>query len=267
VSDRPIITLTTDFGLRDPYVGAMKGVIASIAPGASVFDISHDVAPQDIEGGAFLIAAACPYYPSHAVHVGVVDPGVGTDRRPVAIATKRGTFVGPDNGLFSRVLLELGEAEVIDATLRGARAFQLSDPGFHLPDVSATFHGRDIFAPVAAHLAVGVPPEDVGVALQELSLGPLSIPEKSEGVVIGRITHVDRFGNAITNISSDLLPVRALIEVGGVVLQGIARTYQDGDLVALVGSAGVLEVAAREDSAARILRLHPGDPCVVRTAV
>ncbi len=158
-----IITLTTDFGLSDGYVGAMKGVILGIAPAAHLVDLSHEIAPQDVRQAAHVLADAVPYFPAGTVHLAVVDPGVGSARRPLLITTPRAAFVGPDNGLFTFIL---GTAKT--------QAWALDQPGYWLPEISRTFHGRDIFAPVAAHLACGVPPEMLGSPITDAA--PLAAP-------------------------------------------------------------------------------------------
>jgi S-adenosylmethionine hydrolase len=185
-----IITLTTDFGTRDGYVGAMKGVILGVAPTASVVDISHEISPQDVAEGAFVLASACPCFPPATIHVAVVDPGVGTERRGVLIETERYVLIGPDNGLFSGVL-------AVDPLVR---AVSLENPSLMRPDVSATFHGRDVFAPAAAHIARGVPVAEFGPEVASPVELNLWRAESTSGCVTGRVVHIDGFGNCVTNI-------------------------------------------------------------------
>lgn len=253
----PIITLTTDFGLSDPFVGAMKGGILGIAPNATLIDLCHDVPPQNILVGALMLEAACPYFPTGTIHVAVVDPGVGSERAPIAIETEQGRFVGPDNGLFTAIL----ERDPM------RRAVRLTNPVYHRHPVSATFHGRDLFAPVAAHLAAGAPFEDLGEPIRELVSLPLPRPVPRDGGLELHILHVDRFGNLVTDLRPDDLARFAgnrpvLLRVGETEIAGIRRTYADverGEPVAYFGSAGRLEIAVREGSAAEWLGLRPGE--------
>ncbi|MCS7283281.1 MAG: SAM-dependent chlorinase/fluorinase [Anaerolineae bacterium] len=271
----PIITLLTDFGLEDEYVGVMKGVILSIAPQARLVDLTHLIPPQDICRGALVLVSAAPYFPPDTVHLAVVDPGVGTARRPVAIRTPIGTFVGPDNGLFSWALTEVEEWQAVE----------LRETAYRLPQVSMTFHGRDIFAPAAAHLATGVPLEALGPSVFDLVSLPLPYLEIRENTVEGEILYADRFGNLVTSIgrlrwTGDLLTLipafrphagpaamfpagLVRVTVGKTEVRPIRRTYGEaarGELVALVGSSGFLEIAVREGNAAERLGLLPGTP-------
>jgi S-adenosylmethionine hydrolase len=248
-----IITLTTDFGTADGYVGAMKGVILSLAPNAAIIDISHDVLPQDVRHGARLLATAVPHFPAGAVHVAVVDPGVGGARRGIALRTSLGTFVGPDNGLFTPFL----RARVA--------CVALTNPATHRHPVSATFHGRDVFAPVAAHLINGFPLAGLGPAVDDpialFEPVPIRLPD---GQLRAEIVHVDRFGNLVTNVGplewAELDPDAIRVVVGGVSL-AVHRFYgavAPGAILALVGSSGHLEIAVREGSAAERLGLGVG---------
>lgn len=270
----PVLTLLTDFGTEDEYVGVMKGVILSIAPDVRLVDLSHQIPPQDIRRAAFLLMNAVPHFPPNTVHLSVVDPGVGTERRPVAIRTPAGTFVGPDNGLFSWAL-----AKVPDWT-----AVEIREPAYRLPLVSSTFHGRDIFAPAAAYLAAGVPLEKLGPRVEDLVWLPPPRLEIGDFGVEGEILYADRFGNLVTSIGylewgEDTLALvtafgprgdgrRFPARVAGVVagnaeLLGIRRTYGEvavGEPLALVGSNGFLEIAVRQGSAAAALGAGPGTP-------
>ena len=244
-----IVTLTTDFGTRDPYAAAVKGVLLAGCPGASVVDLSHEIGPQDVVEGALFLAQAAPWFPAGSVHLAVVDPGVGTARRPIAARAGAHLFVAPDNGLLSLALrrLPLEEARVIDPTRLDRSA-----------EESATFHARDIFAPAAAALACGRPLADLGP--EAGSLLPLGLPEPQQlaGVVRGEIIHVDRFGNLVSNIDEGALGGRGCsrVEIGGRRIGPLRRVYGDaepGGLLALWNSAGLLEVAVREGSAAAAL--------------
>jgi S-adenosylmethionine hydrolase len=287
----PIITLTTDFGLADGYVGTMKGVILGLASQARIVDISHAIAPQDIAGGAFVLYRAAPYFPPDTIHVAVVDPGVGSARRAMLLATDHGWFVGPDNGLFTYVLREAaaraaGGVEAADLpavwdprfdlvdALRSAdparlpAAYALTNPAYWRPTRSATFHGRDVFAPVAAHLAAGVPPAVVGppLPLTDLTLLPIVTPTVSATGIAGRVIACDHFGNLITNIAAGLLaplgpPSRVRVTLAGRPLPGVQPTYAavpPGSPLALINSAGLLEIAVRDGHAGRQLGVGEG---------
>lgn len=289
----PLITLTTDFGQADGYVGTMKGVILSRAPQTRMIDLSHEIAPQDIAAGAFVLYRAYRYFPPQTIHVAVVDPGVGTARRALLLVTDLGRFVGPDNGLFTYVLreaiaLSTGWAGVpanvpavwhpdfdVDAALATTpreylpAAYMLNNPAYWLEGPGATFQGRDLFAPVAAHLANGVAPADLGqpVPLESLTFLPTSASLRSPGVIEGCVIAADHFGNLITNIAAGLLialgPLAALqVTLGPHRLRGVHSTYgaaSPGTPLALINSAGLLEIAIREGHAAHRLGGHVGD--------
>ena len=276
----PLVTLTTDFGTADGYVGTMKGVILGITPDARLVDLSHEIAPQDVRQAAYVLYTAYPFFPPHTVHLVVVDPGVGSARRSIALRTPKGCFVGPDNGVFSYVMAN----EPVEAVV------ELSDPRYRLPQVSHTFHGRDIFAPAAAHLAAGVPIKALGPPV----LDPVTFPpprlEVSPDGITGEVLHADHFGNVITSIgklawSEDELAleivfhdvtgkeqirfkaIKATVVVAGQEIPGVFRTYAEvepGAVLALVGSEGYLELAVREGSAAQKLGLHTGDTVELR---
>ncbi|MER3472749.1 MAG: hypothetical protein C4335_01670 [Armatimonadota bacterium] len=261
VTMNSVITLLTDFGTQDTYVGVMKGVIASICPQAVVIDLTHEVPPQDVMTGAFLLDVSVDYFPPRTVHVAVVDPGVGTQRKPLAIQTDRAVFVGPDNGIFTLVLQRY----------RAIMAVQLDNSKYHLPEKSATFHGRDIFAPVAAHLANGVGLEELGTPVTHLNRLRLPRVRVDWQGIRATVVHLDRFGNAITNLTyADYEKWRIRWEVrepvvrlakAGVFLP-VCRTYgdvPDGQPLALFGSSGRLEVAVNKGSAARAFNLRRGD--------
>ena len=242
-----VITLTTDFGVHDGYVAAMKGVILRIAPGVSLVDVSHDVAPQDVAGAAYLLAGVYRFFPPETVHLVVVDPGVGTQRRGLAVRADEQLFVAPDNGVLTPVL---------DAATRIA-IVSLTNARYWLGEVSHTFHGRDIFAPVAAHLARGVPLEELGVSIGDPVRLGLPEPRVRGGLVEGTVVWVDHFGNLVTNIPAGALPPDETyrVTVGHLTVTGLFTTYgqvRAGQPLALVGSHGYLEVAVREGSAAEM---------------
>lgn len=256
VSPSPI-TLLTDFGTRDGYVGALKGVLASLAPGHPLFDLSHDVQAQDVMEAAYILREVYGYYPLGTVHVAVVDPGVGTERRAIAMRAHGHTFVGPDNGLFALVLGDDVPDEVVELDRPEA---------WRVPHPSATFHGRDVFAPVAARLADGAALSDVGTPIDALKVLRWAQPLFDRDGVRGRVVHLDRFGNAITNIeAADLMARRdgrkmACI-AGNEILRGLRRTYADvapGEPLLLVGSGGYVEVAVRNGNASALLGLERG---------
>ncbi|MFP3895836.1 MAG: S-adenosyl-l-methionine hydroxide adenosyltransferase family protein [Anaerolineales bacterium] len=250
-----IITLCTDFGLGDGYVAAMKGVMLSIAPKARLVDISHQIAPQSVWEGAFVLRSAYAFFPLGTVHLVVVDPGVGSERRAVAVRVGGHLFVAPDNGVLGYILQEEREVEAVS----------LTNPAYWREAVSKTFHGRDIFAPVAAHLARGVPLEDVGEPLEELVGLDLPVPERQSGsTIIGHVIHIDGFGNVVTNIPASMLQedARWKVVAGEKQIIDLSSTYASarrGDPIALIGSHGFLEIAVREGSAARIAHLTVGD--------
>jgi S-adenosylmethionine hydrolase len=257
----PIITLTTDFGLRDPFVGIMKGVLLSICPTARLVDLTHEIEPQDVLGGGLALEAALPFFPDGTVHLAVVDPGVGTTRRPIAVRGRGHYLVGPDNGV-----LMLG--------LRGARwtAVELAAPEYRLAEVSRTFHGRDVFAPAAAYLAAGVPIERLGPAVADPVL--LSIPGSrlEAGVLVGEVLDVDRFGNLLTSIDAARLAEipgagPPTVEVAGQPIGGLVDAYADGTAgrpAVIVGSTGRLEVFLRCGNARLTLGAGRGAPVRVR---
>jgi S-adenosylmethionine hydrolase len=250
----PLITLTTDFGLEDGYVGMMKGVIYSLNPAALLVDLTHAVQPQNVLQGAFLLYNAYRHFPPSTIHLAVVDPGVGTERRAICLVVPEiGYFVGPDNGLFSYII----EAE----QARGAslRAYELNNSAYHRLEISNTFHGRDIFAPVAAHLSKGEPPENLGTPLDIAQLIKLEnlrgqIKEKGKGLTIqGQIIHIDHFGNVITNIPASMLGdlteeqrEKTAFSCGWLTVKGLKETYgqaKKDKLIILVSSGGFIEVA------------------------
>jgi S-adenosyl-L-methionine hydrolase (adenosine-forming) len=259
VSQHPgvsIVTLLTDFGTRDWFVPSMKGVILSIAPRANVVDLTHDIPPQDVHAGAFVLAAAAPTFPKGTIHVAVVDPGVGSRRRAVAVRTRMFTFVGPDNGLLS---LAVPQEEVREIrTLENAHLFR--------QPVSRTFHGRDIFAPVAAHLVRGVKFASLGPKLESIQKLATKEPRRTRGSVQGEIIYIDHFGNLITNIPAAEIDKRCVVQAGTQHVRGIASGYSQagrGKPVAVVNSLNLLEIGVRGGNAAKMLNGKVGTQVVV----
>ncbi len=258
-----LLTLTTDFGLRDGYVGAIKGAALSVAAEVRLVDIAHALPPQDVLHAARVVAAAAPRFPAGTVHVVVIDPGVGTARAPVALTAGGHAFVGPDNGLFSLAVEALGGVTACHRI--GAHAYAAERP-------SATFHGRDLFAPTGAALAVGLlEVGDVGPPCQPTLVTAEAPTKVEDGQVAGRVVLVDRFGNLVTNIRSEELNALgdALVVSAGATVVGLSRTYGDvavGEPVALVGSEGWLEIAVRDGSALDVLALGKGTTVVVSAA-
>jgi hypothetical protein len=256
-----IITLTTDFGSGSPYVAAMKGVILSIHPGARIVDIAHDVPPQDIRQGARALAVAARFFPPETIHVAVVDPGVGTDRRIVLAEIAGAYFIAPDNGLLSGLAQRTPPTTILAIT----------HPEYWLPEVSSTFHGRDIMAPVAARLSLGLAPESLGPPVTELV--QLSWPEakKLAQRIEGEVVSIDSFGNLVTNITSEMLrdtPTDESVRVrcDDHETLGIFKTYAEQPemtLVAVVGSSGELELAIVGDSAKLMLGVSVGTKVTV----
>lgn len=245
----PLITLTTDFGLQDGFVGAMKGVILGLCPAAQIVDITHEIPPQNVLAGALTLAGVFRFFPPGTIHLAVVDPGVGTARRPLAARLGDSFFVGPDNGLFTPIY---EEAEKNGWPME---FIHLTNQQYFLPNVSPTFHGRDLFAPVAAHLAAGVPLADLGPALRDPLRIPLPRPERISGGWRGHVVAIDRFGNLATDLTADLLAGAAdlLVRLGGVEVRGLQTAYGErpaGSLVALFDSQGRLEIAVVNGSAA-----------------
>lgn len=264
MTTRPVITLLTDFGTRDPYVAAMKGVILALHREATLVDLTHEVAPQDVVAGAFILAEATPFFPPGTIHVAVVDPGVGTQRRALAARALDSFWVGPDNGLFHLVFQE---SETLDLV-------SLENPRYFRESVSPTFQGRDIFAPVAAHLALGIPLHNFGPSITDPEVLPWPRPLFTPDAVRGEIVYADAFGNLLSNIKgSDLITwlgeKSCVIILGSLTLEGLSRTYGDvlvGQFLALIGSHGYLEIACAQGNAAQRLGVGRGRSlAVVRT--
>ncbi|HEX8843394.1 MAG TPA: SAM-dependent chlorinase/fluorinase [Pyrinomonadaceae bacterium] len=254
-----LITLLTDFGAADYFVAAMKGVILSVNPEARIVDITHEIPPQDILSGAFTLSAARQTFPTETIHVAVVDPGVGSARRPLLVSAGGQFFIGPDNGLFS--FIYENEAD--------ARVFHLTSEEYFRQPVSTTFHGRDVFAPVAAALSKGTRPEQLGTEIKDyVRLDNLKPRPTGKGSFEASVLHIDRFGNCITNLTSEHLPEEHLarglrLKINGREITSFRRYFAEGgekdaELFAIFGSAGYLEIAAFRASAAQLLNARRG---------
>ena len=289
-----VVTLTTDFGHGDGFVAAMKGVILGLNSAVSLVDISHEIPPQDVRHAAFVLGTVCRYFPHDAIHLAVVDPGVGSSRNAILIETPHGTYIGPDNGIFSRVLFGFRAAKQDDriagrpsedhlelaATPVKCRAYTLNKAKYWLEPLSDTFHGRDVFAPVVGHYAGGVSAHELGSLIGEVRTLPMPLPTSHGDVVKGQIIHVDRFGNLVSNIaiespvgvydalnciSSGSDPSESLeVSIGNKRILGPSRSYESAtSLLAIVGSHGFLEIAVRNGSAADILNAGVGTALTV----
>ena len=258
-STRPFITLLTDFGARDCFVASMKGVILSINPSAVVVDLSHEIAPHQVDEAGYFLKGCFNYFPEGTIHIAVVDPGVGTDRRALLVSTGREFFIGPDNGLFSEILTLYPHADVR----------RIDNRDYRLDTAGSTFDGRDVFAPAAAWLSSGVPKELFGPVIYDpvhrILMGPVWLDDS----LVGQVASVDRFGNLISNLrreDMDSVQSRAqqsavLIHVGDGTIDGVVASYSEGlhdEPCALFNSDGYLEIFLRESSAAEFLRLGRG---------
>ena len=261
---RALITLLTDFGTADYFVGAMKGVILSINPDAQIVDLTHEIPPQDIHAAAFTLLAAYKDFPTKTIHVAVVDPGVGSARRPILVSGAGQFFVGPDNGLFSYVLEREAQTSVIHIQ---------SQKYFRQP-LSTTFHGRDVFAPVAAALGRGIEPSEFGEEITDyVRLESLAPVRSGDNTIEARIIHIDRFGNCVTNITNEYLTEKMIARGARLIINGKEITSfrrffaeeSDGPnrIFAIWGSAGFLELAAPSASAARALEVRVGQTVLV----
>jgi S-adenosylmethionine hydrolase len=265
-----IITITTDFGLSDGYVAAMKGAILDINPELNLVDICHDIKPQNISQAAFVLSTAYPFFPKKTIHLVVVDPGVGTERRAIILRTPLADFVAPDNGVLSYVIEHFtGQPVTDDSNIWQTKVWPevevvaLTEPRFWRTPVSPTFHGRDIFAPVAAFLSLGFPPINFGKAITSVTMLPLPHPHRAlDGSVLGHILHIDGFGNLITDIRGEDLPETAgplNIEIGRHAISGLSRAYAEGKgLLVLIGSSGYLEISLKGGSAHAFLEVEVG---------
>jgi S-adenosylmethionine hydrolase len=259
-----VVSLLSDFGTKDPYVAEMKAAILSISPQTRIVDITHQIPKFDIRTGAYVLASAAPYFPPKTVHVAVVDPGVGTKRRPIIVETSRGFYVGPDNGL---LMLAAQKEEPI-------KAYTIDNPKYMLPKVSKTFHGRDIFAPAAAHLTNGTKPSEFGPQLQDYVIPSFVEPQTKHGKLAGEVLHVDDFGNIISNITAQALkkmgicrgtPLNITLANKHLTLT-LHLAYGEvpaGTPLALTGSSDFLEVALNQGNAQETFEAKAGDPFVV----
>ncbi len=256
MTQRRIVTLLSDFGLQDTYVAAMKGVIAQVNPHLTTIDLTHQIPPQNIAAGRFCLLSAYPYFPTGTVHIAVVDPGVGSRRRGIAVQLPEGFALGPDNGLLSGLLTLSPVLAAVELT---------NSHYWHTPEPSLTFHGRDIFAPAGAHLASGVPLGELGEVINPASLVelPISHYQETEVGIEGYIQYIDRFGNLVTNIPAAAVAGKAWSLLVGRRSLPHSLTYSDGQpgsITALVGSHGWVEIAVNRGSAQSLLRLNYGDP-------
>ena len=260
---KPIITLTTDFGLGDPYVGVMKGVILSIAPDAAIVDITHLIQSHDIVEAALVLRSSYSFFPPGTIHVIVVDPGVGSCRLPILLATEKYFFVGPDNGVLSPVHRLAQQAEI----------FHLTATEYFLKPVSNTFHGRDIFSPVAAWLSEGIDPMQLGKRISDLQELKIRLVRKiDENRMIGTVLRTDKFGNLITNVSKQELSlpgkdrVPFVVRIADKTITQLRSSYAEaapGELFAVWGSSGLLEISVNQASAAEILQASKDQEFVV----
>ena len=255
-----IVSLLSDFGNKDPYVAEMKAVILSINPQARIVDITHEIEKFGIRMGAYVLASAVPYFPKGTVHVAVVDPGVGTERRPIIAETSRGIYVGPDNGL---LMLAAHKEEIMNV-------YVIENPEYMLPKVSKTFHGRDIFAPAAAYLAAGIAPSKFGAVIDDYVFPEFVKPQMKQGELVGEVLCIDGFGNIISNIQAEDLERAGFHEgdslvvvVGGKNLSVLfCSAYGEvpvGSSLALIGGGNFLEVAVNQGSASEVFGVKVGD--------
>lgn len=253
-----IITLTTDFGLKDPYAAEMKAAILGICPTAAIVDITHEIEKFNIRMGAYVLASAVPYFPKGAIHVAVVDPGVGTRRRPILITTQQGFFIGPDNG----VLILAAEQQGISCI------HEITNPRLMLPRVSSTFHGRDVFAPAAAYLANGMPTAEFGPEIHQVVKPEFTKVTRRKNALVGEVLHVDNFGNIITNIGEKETVQLRTKDVVNVELPNqklklkLCKAYGEAkpqEPLALIGSHNYLEIAINQGNAATAFKTKPGD--------
>ncbi len=257
-----MITLLTDFGTQDSYVGVMKGVILSSCPDTPIIDLSHEIPPQNVDAGSFTWLEACAYFPKTTLHVGVVDPGVGSRRKILALQNKVGLFLAPDNGLLTDVIKQWGCLNL----------HSVDNSELFLNPVSSTFHGRDIFSPVAAQIASGLPLNRLGpqLNLEDIELLPdvmTSASEESLGWVQGRIRRVDRFGNAISDLQLSPSDSISQIQISSLKLPSLRNLYSEvgpGEPLALIGSSGFLEISVSGGSAAERYQIEVGDPLRVK---
>jgi len=256
-----LITLTTDFGYKDPFVGIMKGVIFGINPNARIIDLSHGIPPQDLMAGALVLRHSAPFFPRGAIHIAVVDPGVGTKRRPLLIESEGCFYIGPDNGIFSLALEGKEPSQIIE----------LSTETYHLKPTSATFHGRDIFAPIAGYLSLGIQPRDFGELVKTYEKLPWPKVVKTENEIQGEVVYIDGYGNLITNVQEDDLKIfqseSLTVSLSSLVIQGLAANYASGDkrgYTALINSWGLLEISLFKGNVHLQCGVNIGEPVKIR---
>jgi S-adenosylmethionine hydrolase len=260
--DRPIITLTTDFGLKDPYVAGIKAVVLDICPAATIVDISHEIEKFNIRMGAYILASASPYFPKGTIHVAVVDPGVGTKRKPILIQTKQAYFIGPDNGILSLAARNRDIEHI----------YEITNQNLMLAKISDTFHGRDLFAPTAAHLANGTPPADFGPQTRKIVTPDFTRVIRKKNTLIGEVLYIDSFGNIITNIDKKKLTSiktrkTVNIKLGNTRLTiKLCRSYTEErpqKPLAIIGSHNFLEIAINQGNASKTLEVNVGEKVVL----
>lgn len=268
---RKVITLLTDFGYTDAYLGSLKGAILSINPSVNLVDITHDILPYDLVGAGFVLRSAANNFPQGTIHLTVVDPGVGSARRPLIVITPPQIFVGPDNGIFSQVLgLDSlsGDEGIVPRYIplpKNVQAYCLDNSQYWNQPVSETFHGRDVFGPVAAYLSLGVSPDVLGKRIDSMLYIPFPEVKVSKSSIEGSIIVVDHFGNLVTNIRSSLINTgETLFRIGGHSVNGLSHSYSErGPLLAIIGSHGFVEIALRNGNAAEFLGVGVGDGIIV----
>ena len=256
---RAVITLTTDFGLDDPFVGIMKGVILNLAPSVRIIDITHGIEPQNILQASLALESAHAYFPKNTVHLVVVDPGVGSERRPIAVKTKSATFVGPDNGVLTL------------AIKTSSRVYELTKSKYFLDSLSSTFHGRDVFAPASAWIAIGTPLSKMGRKISDPHILELPQPRIHESTITGEIITIDRFGNLISNIPKELLPQTQTdsmsLQIGKRRIRVLKSYYSQckpGEVGCLINSWGKLEIFCRDGNAAKKLKCRVGTSLTIK---
>jgi S-adenosylmethionine hydrolase len=254
----PIITLTTDFGLRDPYVAEMKAVILKIYPNTTIVDVTHEIEKFNVKMGAYILASASQYFPEGTIHVAVIDPGVGTKRKPILIQTKRNYFIGPDNGVLALAARNQGIAHI----------YKITNPKFMLSKISDTFHGRDVFAPASAYLAKGTLPFEFGPEIRKIVTPKFAKISKRKNLLVGEVIHVDGFGNIITNFREEELKLANIRGIINVEFQGVklrlklCKAYAEvkaQEPLAIIGSHNFLEISVNQGNAAETFKVKIGD--------
>lgn len=252
--------MLTDFGLKDGFVGTMKGVILGINPSAKIVDISHDISPQNIMEASYVLKSSSPYFPAGTIFLVVIDPGVGSNRKAIIVKTSHFTYTGPDNGVLSGIYNQ-AEDDVIEIT----------NKDYLLPDISNTFHGRDIFAPVAAYLSTGISPYLIGTKIDNITyinnINPLI---DNKNTITGTIIYTDRFGNLITNLKENFFHEHGIknINIKGNIINGLSNSYSEkrpGELLAIKGSSGYIEIAVNQGHAGKLLQAGTNDTVIVKS--